>query len=116
MFSIFHIWLHFGLSGRQPDAATFQVWRIVSISANIIVFVFQWEKALSVAPGVSMKYWKKLMQRYSQTSEAAGHRQAFAARTAALPNLDYRRELRSCDLFASAVRVDINVAKTLSVI
>lgn len=25
--------------------------------------VFQWEKALSVAPGVSMKYWKKLMQR-----------------------------------------------------
>uniref|UniRef100_A0A3Q2W098 WD repeat-containing protein 17-like n=1 Tax=Haplochromis burtoni TaxID=8153 RepID=A0A3Q2W098_HAPBU len=23
----------------------------------------QWEKALSVAPGVSMKYWKKLMQR-----------------------------------------------------
>lgn len=114
MVSIFHIWLHFGLSGRQPDAATFQVWRIVSITANIIVFVFQWEKALSVAPGVSMKYWKKLMQRYSQT--LAGHPQAFAGRTAALPNLDYRRELRSCDLFASAVRMDINDAKTLSVI
>lgn len=28
------------------------------------LYVFcQWEKALSVAPGVSMKYWKKLMQR-----------------------------------------------------
>uniref|UniRef100_A0A8B9GQ79 WD repeat domain 17 n=1 Tax=Astyanax mexicanus TaxID=7994 RepID=A0A8B9GQ79_ASTMX len=26
-------------------------------------FFVQWEKALSVAPGVSMKYWKKLMQR-----------------------------------------------------
>ncbi|MEQ2205521.1 hypothetical protein XENOCAPTIV_001503, partial [Xenoophorus captivus] len=25
--------------------------------------LFQWEKALSVAPGVSMRYWKKLMQR-----------------------------------------------------
>lgn len=85
---------------------------MVSITVNIIVFVFQWEKALSVAPGVSMKYWKKLMQRYSQTSEAAGHRQARAGRTAALLHL----ELRSCDLFASAVRMDINDTKTLSVI
>lgn len=110
MVSIFHI------SARQPDAATFQVWRIVSITVNIIVFVFQWEKALSVAPGVSMKYWKKLMQRYSHSSEAAGHRQAGAGRTAAVLHLGYWRELRSCDPFASAVRMDINDAKTLSVI
>lgn len=89
---------------------------MVSITVNIIVFVFQWEKALSVAPGVSMKYWKKLMQRYSHSSEAAGHRQAWAGRTAALLHLDYWRELRSCELFASAVRMDINDAKTLLVI
>uniref|UniRef100_A0A669B7N0 WD repeat domain 17 n=1 Tax=Oreochromis niloticus TaxID=8128 RepID=A0A669B7N0_ORENI len=30
---------------------------------ELMVELGQWEKALSVAPGVSMKYWKKLMQR-----------------------------------------------------
>lgn len=38
------------------------------VSVTVSVFVFQWEKALSVAPGVSMKYWKKLMQRYPRRS------------------------------------------------
>lgn len=28
-----------------------------------VLCLFQWEKALAVAPGVSMRYWKKLMQR-----------------------------------------------------
>ncbi|KAF5901695.1 WD repeat-containing protein 17, partial [Clarias magur] len=30
---------------------------------ELMVELGEWEKALSVAPGVSMKYWKKLMQR-----------------------------------------------------
>ncbi|XP_061439639.1 WD repeat-containing protein 17 isoform X3 [Rhineura floridana] len=30
---------------------------------ELMVELGQWDKALSVAPGVSMKYWKKLMQR-----------------------------------------------------
>ncbi|XP_077574603.1 WD repeat-containing protein 17 isoform X1 [Stigmatopora nigra] len=30
---------------------------------ELMVELGQWEKALAVAPGVSMKYWKKLMQR-----------------------------------------------------
>uniref|UniRef100_A0A3Q3KCR6 Gem-associated protein 5 TPR domain-containing protein n=1 Tax=Monopterus albus TaxID=43700 RepID=A0A3Q3KCR6_MONAL len=30
---------------------------------ELMVELGQWERALSVAPGVSMKYWKKLMQR-----------------------------------------------------
>ncbi|KAK6173871.1 hypothetical protein SNE40_017251 [Patella caerulea] len=32
---------------------------------ELMVDVGEWEKALSVAPGVSMKYWKSLSQRYS---------------------------------------------------
>ncbi|XP_028305170.1 WD repeat-containing protein 17 isoform X2 [Gouania willdenowi] len=33
---------------------------------ELMVELGQWEKALSVAPGVSMKYWKKLMQRRAE--------------------------------------------------
>ena len=37
---------------------------ILKLLENSDVFcLFQWEKALAVAPGVSMKYWKSLTER-----------------------------------------------------
>ena len=31
---------------------------------KLAVSIFQWDKALSFAPAVSLEYWKSLMERY----------------------------------------------------
>jgi hypothetical protein len=73
---------------------------------EILAELDQWEKALAIAPSVSLGYWRDLAARYSAhlaTSENSANSEAYLVATGNIPKVTYSSN-PSCSLLSPPLR------------